>query len=358
MGESFSDRLWIAAPQAVAAKLSELLASAQIQPSGIVCTGSEAVSAAKDGALLLTTYRLPDMTGEELAKLLGDDADVLMIVPQDYEGMDSENVMMLRNPISQDALVQAVRTLAHCRARMQLLRQKAQKLSRTLEDRKIIDRAKGRLMDTLHITEAEAHYHIQKKSMDSGRRIADVAQDILSDKGNGTVTILYDLRSSWAVRECIKENGGRPLMSRVGHAFIKQQMRENNAVFAGELSGHYYFSENYVAESQGLALIKLANLICKTGKKVSELVKPLRKYFASGEINSKVADTKVILDKIRKKYSDGHMFELDGISVEYSDWWFNVRASNTEPLLRLIVEAKDKATMEAKRDELLALIRG
>lgn len=118
MGESFSDRLWIAAPQAVAAKLSELLASAQIQPSGIVCTGSEAVSAAKDGALLLTTYRLPDMTGEELAKLLGDDADVLMIVPQDYEGMDSENVMMLRNPISQDALVQAVRTLAHCRARM------------------------------------------------------------------------------------------------------------------------------------------------------------------------------------------------------------------------------------------------
>lgn len=180
MGESFSDRLWIAAPQAVAAKLSELLASAQIQPSGIVCTGSEAVSAAKDGALLLTTYRLPDMTGEELAKLLGDDADVLMIVPRDYEGMDSENVMMLRNPISQDALVQAVRTLAHCRARMQLLRQKAQKLSRTLEDRKIIDRAKGRLMDTLHITEAEAHYHIQKKSMDSGRRIADVAQDILS----------------------------------------------------------------------------------------------------------------------------------------------------------------------------------
>lgn len=180
MGESFSDRLWIAAPQAVAAKLSELLASAQIQPSGIVCTGSEAVSAAKDGALLLTTYRLPDMTGEELAKLLGDDADVLMIVPQDYEGADSENVMMLRNPISQDALVQAVRTLAYCRARMQLLRQKAQKLSRTLEDRKIIDRAKGRLMDTLHITEAEAHYHIQKKSMDSGRRIADVAQDILS----------------------------------------------------------------------------------------------------------------------------------------------------------------------------------
>ena len=185
-----------------------------------------------------------------------------------------------------------------------------------------------------------------------------IAQDSLSEKGTGTATILYDLRSSWSVRECIKEHGGRPLMSRVGHAFIKQQMRENNAVFAGELSGHYYFAENYVAESQGLALLKLANLVCKSGKKVSELVKPLKKYFASGEINSKVADTKPILDAIRKKYSDGHMFELDGISVEYSDWWFNVRSSNTEPLLRLIVEAKDKATMEAKRDELLKLIRG
>ena len=185
-----------------------------------------------------------------------------------------------------------------------------------------------------------------------------IAQDILSDKKPDTTTILYDLRSSWSVRECIKENGGRPMMSRVGHAFIKQQMRENNAVFAGELSGHYYFAENYVAESQGLSLIKLANLVCKTGKKVSELVDPLRKYFASGEINSKVADTKAILDQIRKKYSDGNMFELDGISVEYADWWFNVRASNTEPLLRLIVEAKDKATMEQKRDELLKLIRG
>ncbi len=147
-------------------------------------------------------------------------------------------------------------------------------------------------------------------------------------------------------------------MSRVGHAFIKNQMRKENAVMAGELSGHYYFRENYVAESQGLAIIKLANLICKSNQRVSELVKPLKKYFQSGEINSKVADVKAILDKIRTKYADGRMFELDGISVEYSDWWFNIRASNTEPLLRLIVEAKDKALMEAKRDEILAVIRG
>ena len=182
-----------------------------------------------------------------------------------------------------------------------------------------------------------------------------IAQDILSD---GPATILYDLRSSWAVKECIEANGGKAIMSRVGHAFIKAQMRQYDAVFAGELSGHYYFRENYTAESQGLAFIKLANLICKTGKKVSDLVAPLRKYFASGEINSKVADVPSVLAKIKAKYSDGRMFELDGISVEYSDWWFNVRSSNTEPLLRLIVESKTKAQMEAKRDELLALIRG
>ena len=184
-----------------------------------------------------------------------------------------------------------------------------------------------------------------------------IAQDILSEKAAGTVPILYDLRSSWAVKECIEANGGKPIMSRVGHAFIKAQMRQYGAVFAGELSGHYYFKENYMAESQGLAMIKLANLICRKNKPVSELVAPLRKYFSSGEINSKVADVKAIMDKIRSKYSDGHMFELDGISSEYSNWWFNVRASNTEPLLRLIVEAADEKTMETKRDELLKLIR-
>lgn len=182
-----------------------------------------------------------------------------------------------------------------------------------------------------------------------------IAQDILSD---GPATILYDLRSSRAVKECIEEHGGRAIQCRVGHAFIKNQMREYDAVFAGELSGHYYFKENSTAESQGLAMVKLANLICKTNKKVSELVAPLRKYFSSGEINSRVQNVKPILDAIRKKYSDGHLFELDGISSEYKNWWFNVRSSNTEPLLRLIVEADSKELMEEKRDELLKIIRG
>ena len=182
-----------------------------------------------------------------------------------------------------------------------------------------------------------------------------IAQDILS---HGPATIFYDLRSSRAVRECIAENGGKPMMSRVGHAFIKTQMRENDAVFAGELSGHYYFKQNYTAESQGMAMIMLANLICRKNQPVHELIQPLRKYFSSGEINSRVADVKPILDAIRKKYADGNMFELDGVSSEYPDWWFNVRASNTEPLLRLIVEADTPEKMAAKRDELLKIIRG
>ena len=182
-----------------------------------------------------------------------------------------------------------------------------------------------------------------------------IAQDILS---RGPATILYDLRSSRAVPECIEANGGKAIRSRVGHAFIKAQMRENNAVFAGELSGHYYFKQNFTAESQGLAFIMLANLICEKKRPLHELVKPLRKYFSSGEINSKVADVKPILAELKAKYSDGNQFELDGLSTEYPDWWFNVRASNTEPLLRLIVEAESAELMAAKRDELLKIIRG
>ncbi|MDD5727073.1 MAG: phosphomannomutase/phosphoglucomutase [Victivallales bacterium] len=184
---------------------------------------------------------------------------------------------------------------------------------------------------------------------------AIIAQDILSE---GPATILYDLRSSRAVKECIEENGGTAIMSRVGHAFIKAQMREYDAVFAGELSGHYYFRENYTAESQGLAFVKFANLICKSGKRSSELVAPLRKYSGSGEINSKVANVQAVLAKLKTAYADGHQFELDGLSVEYKNWWFNVRASNTEPLLRLIVEADTPKLMEQKRDAILAIIRG
>lgn len=181
MSETTMKRLVIAAPENVARRLTGILSTAGIAPSCVCHAGAQALeSVGQGGALLLTTYRLPDMAGGELARKLGEESEVLMIVPQDYaEEEDADNVMTLRNPISQDALVQAIRALAHCLGRMERLRQRADKLERTLEDRKIIDRAKGRLMDTLHLSEAEAHYRIQKQSMDSGRRIADVAREIL-----------------------------------------------------------------------------------------------------------------------------------------------------------------------------------
>jgi phosphomannomutase len=182
-----------------------------------------------------------------------------------------------------------------------------------------------------------------------------VAQDVLATRKG---TIFYDLRSSWVVKEVIEAAGGTPMMSRVGHAFIKQQMREHDALFAGELSGHYYFKDNFTAESSAMAILSLANIVSKSDKPLSELIAPLRKYVASGEINTHVSrDPQVILAEIRAKYTDGRLFELDGVSVEYADWWFNVRCSNTEPLVRLNLEAKTQAQMESKRDELLAIIR-
>lgn len=182
-----------------------------------------------------------------------------------------------------------------------------------------------------------------------------IAQDVLATRKGA---IFYDLRSSWVVKEVIDAAGGTPLMSRVGHAFIKQQMREHDALFAGELSGHYYFKDNFTAESSAMAILSLANIVSKSDKPLSALIAPLRKYFASGEINTQVSrDPKLILDEIRATYNDGRLFELDGVSVEYADWWFNVRCSNTEPLVRLNLEAKTQDLMETKRDELLAIIR-
>ena len=169
--------------------------------------------------------------------------------------------------------------------------------------------------------------------------------------------IFYDLRSSWAVKEVIEESGGQPMMSRVGHAFIKAQMREADALFAGELSGHYYFKDNYYTESSSLAAIYVANLISETGKSLSELVKPIKRYFASGEINSEVADVEAVFARLNEKFSDAKTYQLDGNSYEYADWWFNVRSSNTEPLVRLNLEAKTPEQMAEKRDEVLALIR-
>ncbi len=173
------ERVVIAAPETVAKKLESLLGTAEIVPDSIVYTGREAEK--EKDCIVLTTWQLPDMTGAELARKLDTAAETLMIVPQDFEEDVPDNVLLLHNPISRDMLVQAVRTAAHYRARVCALQAKAEKLSRTLEDRKVIERAKGRLMDTLHLSESEAHYQIQKRSMDTGKRIADVAREILEE---------------------------------------------------------------------------------------------------------------------------------------------------------------------------------
>ena len=189
-----------------------------------------------------------------------------------------------------------------------------------------------------------------------------ISQDLL--KTNPGAACFYDLRSTKAAGEAIAEAGGKPMMSRVGHSFIKAQMRENDAIFAGELSGHYYFKANFTAESSSMATYALANIVSASDKPLSELIAPLRRYSQSGEINTKtVTPPAEILAKIKAGYSAKpgmKVFELDGVSVdawETEGWWANVRMSNTEPLVRLNLEGKTPAIMEAKRDEFLAIIR-
>jgi len=166
-----------------------------------------------------------------------------------------------------------------------------------------------------------------------------------------------DLRSSNAVREVILEAGGKVHNCRVGHSLIKKQMRDEGAIFAGELSGHYFFEENKKTEMTTLAVLTVLNLMGETGKKMSELAGELKRYFHSGEINSDVADKTAVMNKLKEKYSDGKLDELDGIRIDFPDWWFNVRPSNTEPKLRMNLEAKTKELMEEKRDEVLKIIR-
>lgn len=169
--------------------------------------------------------------------------------------------------------------------------------------------------------------------------------------------IFYDLRSSKAVREAIEEAGGTAMMSRVGHAFIKRQMRDADALFAGELSGHYYFRENYFTESSALAVLFIANLVSSSAQTLSQLIAPLRRYHASGEINSTVADVEGVFKRLRDSFPRAQVLALDGLTFEHDTWWFNVRASNTEPLVRLNLEANSKSEMQSRRDEVLAIIR-
>ena len=175
-------------------------------------------------------------------------------------------------------------------------------------------------------------------------------------------TIIYDVRASYAVKDIVKKYGGKALMNRVGHAFIKRRMREENAVFGGEVTGHYYFRDNFYADNGFIPALMILDLMSRRGMSLRDLLKPLReRYFISGEINTKVADMDIAarkIEELRRIYKDGNPYDLDGISAEYPDWHFNVRQSNTEPLLRLNLEGLTPEIMEKRRDEVLSVIRG
>lgn len=180
-----------------------------------------------------------------------------------------------------------------------------------------------------------------------------IAREMLAKK---KAPMVYDLRSSWVVKEEVLKHGGTPLESRVGHSFIKALMRKHDAMFGGELSGHYYFKDNYFADSADIAWLKILNVLSKENRPFSEVAAPLRRYHATGEINFHVSDKDGIIRNLKQKYGNGEISEKDGITVRFPDWWFNVRPSNTEPVLRLNLEAKTRGLMAEKKAELERLV--
>lgn len=187
-----------------------------------------------------------------------------------------------------------------------------------------------------------------------------LAADFL--KRNPGSSIVYDLRSSWVVPEEVAKAGGKPVRERVGHSFLKGTMRQENAVFGGELSGHYYFAKNFFCDSGEVAMAAILDLLSRQAQPASAAFAKLRRYFATGEINFEVADKKAAIAAARDKYAKGSQDELDGVTIAFGKpgdqewWWFNLRASNTEPLLRLNLEASSAALREAKKEELFALL--
>ena len=183
---------------------------------------------------------------------------------------------------------------------------------------------------------------------------AILARDLLARHPGSAV--VYDLRSSRVVAEEVTKAGGTPIKERVGHSFIKATMRKHDACFGGELSGHYYFRDNFVSDSGAIAMILALNILQRDGAKLSDLVRPLLRYPSTGEVNFEVEDKDGMIATLKDKFSDGRVSDLDGVTVEYDDWWFNVRKSNTEPLLRLNVEADDQDIMDRKLSGLLELL--
>jgi phosphomannomutase len=179
-----------------------------------------------------------------------------------------------------------------------------------------------------------------------------VAKDFLERPENKGSAIVYDLRSSHVVADEVKAAGGVPRRDRVGHAFIKKTMSETKAVFGGELSGHFYFRDNFFADSGAIAFARVLSVLSSQAKPISDLVAPLHRYSQTGEVNFQVEDKDGKIRELAEVYKKGHVDYLDGITVDFGDWWFNVRKSNTEPLLRLNLEAKTLQLKDEKFTEL------
>jgi phosphomannomutase len=190
----------------------------------------------------------------------------------------------------------------------------------------------------------------------SGSEVTALVATAMLERHPGA-KIVYNLICSWAVPEVIREHGGEPIRTRVGHSFIKQVMAETGAVFGGEHSGHYYFRENYRADSGLIAAVVVLERLSRSPEPLSAVLTPFRRYHDSGEINSRVDDSKAKIEELAAAYRDGRPDRTDGLTVEFEDWWFNVRPSNTEPLLRLNVEAKTEELLGEKTSQLLELIR-
>jgi phosphomannomutase len=186
-----------------------------------------------------------------------------------------------------------------------------------------------------------------------------LARSLLGKAAHGGEAILYDVRASRAVPDTVRDAGGSPYVNRVGHAFFKTRMRKEGSLFGGEVSGHYYFRDFYCADSGTIPALLVLELLTREQKSMAELLAPYRaRYFISGEINSEVGDPHGKIEQISERYADARQDRLDGISVDYEDWHFNVRPSNTEPLLRLCLESLvSEQDMQRRRDEVLELIR-
>lgn len=173
---------------------------------------------------------------------------------------------------------------------------------------------------------------------------------------NPNSAIVYDLRSSHVLQEEILKHGGIPRRERVGHSFMKKSLRDSHAAFGGELSGHFYYRDNFYADSGMITLVNVLNILSQSDARLSELIEPLRRYSSTGEVNFEVDDKETKMKELARVYSEGQVDDLDGVTVQFKDWWFNCRPSNTEPLLRLIIEAKSEDQLEGKFEELKRLL--